>query len=138
MLWQETGGRGAPRSPGARPTQLPYGDFRVAVAFYPASCNEQRLAGWTSAIPLLALLGAADVWTPAGPCKALLEGAVARKSSVEIRVYPDAYHGFDRAKAPLRESPEFRTQPASCRSLRPTLPPGKTRSPASRPFSPAS
>lgn len=93
----------------ARPTQLPHGDFRVAVAFYPASCNEQRLAGWTSAIPLLALLGAADVWTPAGPCKDLLEGAVARKSSVEIHIYPDAYHGFDRAKAPLRELPEFRT-----------------------------
>lgn len=92
-----------------RPAQLPHGDFRAAVAFYPASCNEQRLAGWTSAIPLLALLGAADVWTPAGPCKDLLEGAVARQSRVEIQIYPGAYHGFDRPKAPRRELPEFRT-----------------------------
>jgi dienelactone hydrolase len=58
------------------PTQLPQGDFRVAVAFYPTSCNEQRQQGWTSAIPLLVLLGAEDVWTPATPCKAFLDDAV--------------------------------------------------------------
>src|SRR5436190_8991792 len=32
----------------ARPSTLPQGDFRVAVAFYPGSCNEQRHpVGWT-------------------------------------------------------------------------------------------
>src|SRR5215471_20634819 len=48
-----------------RPVQLPQGDFRAAVAFYPASCDERRQPGWTSSIPLLVLLGAEDVWTPA-------------------------------------------------------------------------
>jgi dienelactone hydrolase len=92
-----------------RPAQLPQGDFRAAVAFYPASCNEQRQAGWASAVPLLVLMGADDVWTPAAPCKALLEGSAARGSRIEIQIYPGAYHGFDRAKAPRRELPEFRT-----------------------------
>src|SRR5205814_9173697 len=54
-----------------RPSVLPQGDFRAAFAFYPGSCNvERQPAGWTSAIPLLVLIGAEDVWTPMAPCKA--------------------------------------------------------------------
>ena len=41
---------------------MPQGDFRAAVAFYPALCSDQReAASWTSNIPLLVLFGAADV-----------------------------------------------------------------------------
>ncbi|MBV9583762.1 MAG: dienelactone hydrolase family protein, partial [Alphaproteobacteria bacterium] len=62
-----------------RPADLPQGDFRAAVAFYPGSCNiERQPADWTSRIPLLVLIGAEDVWTPAAPCKAFLDGAIAR------------------------------------------------------------
>lgn len=92
-----------------RPAELPHGDFRAAVAFYPASCDERRQQGWTSTIPLLALLGAGDVWTPATPCKELLDAAAARGSRIELQVYPGAYHGFDRANSPIREYPEYRT-----------------------------
>lgn len=92
-----------------RPAELPRGDFRAAVAFYPASCDERRQQGWTSTIPLLALLGAGDVWTPAMPCKELLDGAAARGSRIELQIYPGAYHGFDRANSPIREYPEYRT-----------------------------
>ena len=92
-----------------RPAELPHGDFRAAVAFYPASCSERRQQGWTSTIPLLALLGAGDVWTPAVPCKELLDAAAARGSIVETQVYPGAYHGFDRANSPIQEYPEYRT-----------------------------
>src|SRR5437763_6302147 len=47
----------------SRPANLPQGDFRVAVAFYPASCNIQRQpSDWTTRIPLLVLIGAEDVW----------------------------------------------------------------------------
>jgi dienelactone hydrolase len=37
-----------------RPAGLaPASDFKAAVAFYPGSCNDQRLPGaWTTAIPL--------------------------------------------------------------------------------------
>src|SRR5271170_4287933 len=61
-----------------RPAELPQGDFRAAVAFYPASCNERVQGAWTSTIPLLVLVGAEDVWTPAASCKELLDGAAAR------------------------------------------------------------
>jgi dienelactone hydrolase len=92
-----------------RPTELPRGDFRAAVAFYPASCDERRQQGWTSTIPLLALLGSGDVWTRAMPCKELLDAAAARGSRIELQVYPGAYHGFDRANSPIRKYPEYRT-----------------------------
>jgi dienelactone hydrolase len=92
-----------------RPAQLPQGDFRAAVAFYPASCDERRQPGWTSPIPLLVLLGVEDVWTPAAPCKAFLDDATGRGSRIEVQIYPGAYHGFDRANSPRRELPEYRT-----------------------------
>jgi dienelactone hydrolase len=92
-----------------RTAELPQGDFRAAVVFYPASCSDRRQQGWTSTVPLLALLGAEDVWTPAAPCKELLDAAAARGSRVEMQVYPGAYHGFDRANSPIHEYPEYRT-----------------------------
>jgi dienelactone hydrolase len=92
-----------------RTAELPQGDFRAAVVFYPASCSERRQQGWTSTVPLLALLGAEDVWTPAAPCKELLGAAAAHGSRVEMQVYPGAYHGFDRANSPIHEYPEYRT-----------------------------
>jgi dienelactone hydrolase len=93
-----------------RPMQLPHGDFRAAVAFYPGSCAERKQKlPWTSAIPLLVLVGAGDVWTPAAPCEQLVEGAVARGSAVEMRIYPGAYHDFDWPDMRVHESPQFRT-----------------------------
>jgi len=93
-----------------RPMQLPHGDFRAAVAFYPGSCAESKhKIPWTSAIPLLVLVGADDVWTPAAPCEQLVEGAVARGSAVEMRIYPGAYHDFDWPDMPVHESPKYRT-----------------------------
>jgi dienelactone hydrolase len=95
----------------ARPSELPQGDFRVAVAFYPGSCNEARQpAGWTSAIPLLVLLGAEDVWTPMAPCKIFLDGAVARGAGIETQIYPGAYHAFDAPNLTMRELPNYRTR----------------------------
>ncbi len=95
----------------ARPAALPQGDFRAAVAFYPGSCSERRQAAdWTTSIPLLVLLGAADVWTPAEPCKAFVEGAIARGAPIEMQLYPGAYHAFDAPDRPRTELPEYRTR----------------------------
>jgi len=91
-----------------RPTQLPHGDFRAAVAFYPTSCNDQQLPGWTSAVPILVLVGSEDVGNPPAPCKELIEGASARGAKTEIQIYPGAYHHFDWPNLPRRELP-FRT-----------------------------
>jgi dienelactone hydrolase len=112
--WSQGGGvilfmMGPQRS--GRPPALPQGDFRAAVAFYPGACNDRRHSSpWTSAVPLLVLTGAEDVWTPLAPCKEFLEGAIARGSRIEIQIYPGAYHGFDAPNNPRRELPDYRTR----------------------------
>jgi dienelactone hydrolase len=94
-----------------RPSQLPQGDFRAAVAFYPGACNDSRQPpGWTSAIPLLVLIGAEDVWTPAVPCQAFLQGAIGRSAPIESQIYPGAYHAFDAPGLLRRELPDYRTR----------------------------
>jgi dienelactone hydrolase len=110
--WSEGGGVvlyaiGAQRA--GRLAQLPHGDFRAAVIFYPASCNERRQGAWTSTVPLLALLGAEDVWTPAAPCQQLLDGAAARGARVTVQIYPGAYHDFDWPNMARHEAPNYRT-----------------------------
>ena len=86
-------------------------DFRAAVAFYPALCDPHRQSpAWTNAIPLMILTGAADVWTPAAPCQALVDSAAGRGAGIEMHVYPGAYHDFDVPGVPRREMPQFRTR----------------------------
>jgi dienelactone hydrolase len=94
-----------------RPASLPQGDFRAAVAFYPASCSvERQPSDWTSRIPLSVLMGAEDVWTPAAPCKTFLDAAVARGAPIETQIYPGAYHAFDAPNQPRTELPNYRTR----------------------------
>jgi len=94
-----------------RPATLPQGDFRAAVAFYPASCNiERQPSDWTSPIPLLVLMGAEDVWTPAPPCKTFLDAAIGRGAPIEMQIYPGAYHGFDAPNQYRLELPAYRTR----------------------------
>ncbi|MBL8324431.1 MAG: dienelactone hydrolase family protein [Rubrivivax sp.] len=69
---------------------------RLAVAFYPG-CEAELKRGYQPAAPLLMLLGEADDWTPAAPCKqlaaqALPEGGVA---APQFEAYDGAHHGFD-------------------------------------------
>lgn len=61
-----------------------------AVAFYP-NCSGALAAGWQVAIPLLMLIGSADDWTPAQPCRRLAGG----QPQVTLVEYEGAYHGFD-------------------------------------------
>ena len=111
--WSAGGGtvlRTIPQQSGGRPTSLPKGDFRAAVALYPALCSDQReAASWTSNIPLLVLFGAADVWTPLAPCQNFIAGALARGSRIELHTYPGAYHAFDAPDRPLRRLPQYTT-----------------------------
>ncbi len=69
-----------------------------AVAFYPG-CEADLRRGFAPTAPLLMLVGQADDWTPAAPCRALAQASPDPKP--EIEVYPGAFHGFDSA-APLR------------------------------------
>ena len=65
----------------------------LAVAFYPG-CESERDRGYAPTSPLLMLLGEADDWTPAFPCKAMA-AAVLQGPAPVWESYPGAHHGFD-------------------------------------------
>ncbi len=69
-----------------------------AVAFYPG-CAADLKRGYEPVAPLLMLVGEADDWTPAAPCRALARAAAEPQPSLES--YAGAYHGFD-SDAPVR------------------------------------
>ena len=71
-----------------------------AIAFYPG-CQADLKRGYETRTRLLLLVGEADDWTPAEPCRRLAAQAQARGDKVEIESYPHAYHGFDSA-APVQ------------------------------------
>lgn len=84
------------RPPGAAP------DFARAVAFYPGCRTPSESGRWQARLPLLILIGAADDWTPAAPCKVLVENARRSGSPAELVLYPGAYHDFDHPNQPIR------------------------------------
>lgn len=92
----------------ARPKPLPSGDFRAAVAFYPACQSVLRAGPWSSKIPLLVLMGEIDNFTPPKPCIELLERARKAGAPVEIHLYPGSYHVFDAPNEPLRVATNVR------------------------------
>ena len=68
--------------------------FRAAIAFYPGCLPRlQRLNA-----PLLILIGDEDDWTPAARCR-VMEVEPGLPNAVSLKVYPGAYHGFDRIEA---------------------------------------
>jgi dienelactone hydrolase len=64
----------------------------LAVAFYPG-CTDAQEHHWRPSVPLMMLVGEADDWTPAGPCRAL--AARTTEPATRLVSYPGAYHGFD-------------------------------------------
>jgi dienelactone hydrolase len=74
----------------------PDGAFAQAISFYPgctnyaASARSQKLAA-----PLTLLIGEADDWTPAAPCKTWVDMLRASKQDARIVTYPGAFHDFD-------------------------------------------
>lgn len=73
-------------------------DFHSAVAFYPgcrlvAQAAERR--DWEPRLPLLVLIGEADTWTPAAPCRQLVKLAGDSGKVAAIISYPGATHDFD-------------------------------------------
>lgn len=68
--------------------------FRAALAFYPG-CTQANKARLKPAIPLGIFIGADDDWTPAQPCRELIDLNKSRGLPVAYFDYPGAYHGFD-------------------------------------------
>jgi dienelactone hydrolase len=69
-----------------------------AIAFYPG-CEAELKRGYEPGSRLLMLVGEADDWTPAAPCRSLVQSAAEPKPVIES--YAGAYHGFD-STAPVR------------------------------------
>jgi dienelactone hydrolase len=94
-----------------RPPGFAGPDFRAAVAFYPGSCSEERQGtGWVPTVPLMILNGGKDVWTPAAPCKELVDRAVAHGAPIVWQAYPDAYHDFDWPNLKRKELTAYTTR----------------------------
>lgn len=76
-------------------------DFRSAIAFYP-DCRTSAGLGWSTRIPMLLLIGAADDVSSPQACRQMVDGARGRSALTRIVLYPGAAHDFDRANLPLR------------------------------------
>ncbi len=100
--------------------------FAAAIALYP-SCGQSiggwvvkrsghKIAGYSGVFkplaPLLILIGEADDWTPAEPCRRLAAASRQAGHPVEIVVYPGAHHSFD-SPAPVRFVAERRNMNAA-------------------------
>jgi dienelactone hydrolase len=73
-------------------------DFKAAVAFYPGCrplLQSAERRDWESRLPLMILIGEADTWTPAEPCRQLIELARREGRDASIVTYPNAMHEFD-------------------------------------------
>jgi dienelactone hydrolase len=68
--------------------------YQAALSFYPG-CTSANKNGLKPAIPLAIFIGAADDWTPAAPCEALIANARTARHDARIHLYPGAYHSFD-------------------------------------------
>ena len=77
---------------------MPKGLVRGYVAFYPG-CRVYAERAWQPSAPLLIVMGEADDWTPAAPCRVLAERFPER---IKLMLYPGAYHDFDAPGLPLR------------------------------------
>ena len=74
----------------------PSAGFNAAIAFYPGCTTRNENADrFHPYSPLLLLIGDADDWTPAAPCKALAATVAARGEPMHIVTYADTYHDFD-------------------------------------------
>lgn len=108
------------RRSSGRPSPMPIHDFARAFALYPGACSEALQSDpfvdaapntWTTGIPLLVLMGAADNWTRSAPCEAFLKGAQERGSPIEFRTYRGAAHAFDAPRSPTRSIEAYRQGP---------------------------
>lgn len=69
--------------------------FAAHIAFYPG-CGIHYTSTHLDGAPILMLLGGKDNYTPAAPCVEYADALRKQGAQVTLKVYPDAYHGFDR------------------------------------------
>jgi dienelactone hydrolase len=82
-----------------------YGEWEVVRAAEPGSPITGYRGVFKPLGPTLILTGGLDDWTPAEPCRHLVEAARAAGHPMEIKIYPGAHHSFD-SVAPVRHVAE--------------------------------
>jgi dienelactone hydrolase len=83
----------APESDPEPPAREQLAGFAAGVALYPRCAI--RSGAYRPVAPLLILIGDKDDWTPAEPCRKLVDTARQAGHPVAIKVYPGAHHAFD-------------------------------------------
>ena len=68
--------------------------FASHLAFYPPCFFEPENLDFTDS-PIHILIGELDDWTPSDPCNTLVD-KLKNKINIDITVYKDSHHGFDR------------------------------------------
>ena len=68
--------------------------FASHLAFYPPCFFEPENLDFTDS-PIHILIGELDNWTPSDPCNTLVD-KLKNKINIDITVYKDSHHGFDR------------------------------------------
>ncbi|MBT5184489.1 MAG: alpha/beta hydrolase, partial [Euryarchaeota archaeon] len=78
----------------------PAHSFVAHLAFYPPCIVEPLNLNFTSA-PFRILIGELDNWTPADPCVELVSKLQDSGADINIAVYPESHHSFDRESDPI-------------------------------------
>ena len=73
--------------------------FSAHLAFYPPCLIDMELMDFSTA-PIHLLIGELDDWVTASACEDLVTDLVAEGTNIDITIYDNAHHGFDR-KGPL-------------------------------------
>lgn len=68
------------------------------VAFYPGCKAFEKAFRYKAVAPLLLMSGELDDWTPAAPCKRLMDRLQDGKQAVRYVEYAGSYHAFDSAR----------------------------------------
>jgi dienelactone hydrolase len=77
--------------------------FAHAISFYPGCTNYMMSARVPNiSSPLTLLIGEADDWTPAAPCKAWVTALQNRKLPATITTFANAFHDFDNPNGKVR------------------------------------
>jgi dienelactone hydrolase len=74
-------------------------DFRSAVVLYPG-CRRLDTTAWSTRVPTLILMGAADDAASPQICEHMVAGAKGRSAKISIVIYPGAFHDFDHPSRP--------------------------------------
>ncbi len=110
VIWGWSHGGGTVLASIARRTEMRAGKsapddmkFAQAISFYPGCSNyANSTQAYRLTSPLTLLIGDADDWTPAAPCKTWIDRLQTDKQIAKIVTFEGAFHGFDNPDGKLR------------------------------------